>query len=912
MNKKVTISLLFVAFCAIGTALVLNTDKDPVYQPRTADIESPEGVFNHFANMRSNQITGNVDPDDYYAVKRDVLALRNLKNKAEFPLRWQFAGPDNIGGRTRAIVVDKNNPAVLYAGGVGGPVFKSENRGASWYPLPIDNDGVGVVSMAQTNNGILYAGTGENFAQNAGGAEGSVFPGSGIYKCTDGVNFELLNNTTSFGYIAALAEHPSQNIIFAATQAGLRYSNDDGASWQLARAGGCKDVKINKNGVLMCYVGSALFRSSDPTNSSSYDLISGINSNENLRIAWSESDPNYCYVITSGTANVNGVNMSGSLTGLYKSTDAGVNFTKVVNQRSSFFAPLGGFGWWCIAIGVHPRDRDRVFFGGVAFAEWTLENGPKIVGNQNNGPTNPFGIHADKHTIVFDNSGEDPIMYIGTDGGVSRTTNADLDRYQDRFINYTTTQYYAISANPRGELMGGTQDNDNILVSQESYPRLIGLQPLTSQRISGYTGGLPGDGFENAMSHYNQDVMFIVNQRATLARTVDGGKSPLSFLWDNRVTTAIQGVVNAAGSSASFAFGLHLWETPEAVEGKLLNGPSDALDSIYHARLFLMLDNGIWMCNNATKSLFNPNKPSNDNVRWFRVATPAGKVVHMATTRDGNSLFAGTSNGNLYRLDGLNKANFDTTELPIANQISDSLTLNNITGNLGINGRHITDVSVDPNDDNRVLLTVGNYGNTSYVFITENALDPVPTWTSIQSNLPRFPVYSGLISADDPNVIVLGTEYGIYATSNGFSSSPNWVESRENVTGNEMPISPVLDIEQVAEKPWTGHTIYMGTHGMGMWKSSSLLTSIKPENKIGKTNLIIYPNPAHNNCTLRSDVKGSYTLNVYNLKGALVFSDKGMTNGSINLSTSTLSNGNYFVEIIGDDKKAVSKLIVQH
>src|SRR5205085_4553280 len=41
------------------------------------------------------------------------------------PGPWTFLGPGNIGGRTRALLVDPNNPKVLYAGGISGGIWKS-------------------------------------------------------------------------------------------------------------------------------------------------------------------------------------------------------------------------------------------------------------------------------------------------------------------------------------------------------------------------------------------------------------------------------------------------------------------------------------------------------------------------------------------------------------------------------------------------------------------------------------------------------------------------------------------------------------------------------------------------------------------------------------------------------------------
>ena len=48
---------------------------------------------------------------------------------------WQSLGPGNVGGRTRALIIDPTNPSVMYAAGVAGGIWKSTNGGASWSAL---------------------------------------------------------------------------------------------------------------------------------------------------------------------------------------------------------------------------------------------------------------------------------------------------------------------------------------------------------------------------------------------------------------------------------------------------------------------------------------------------------------------------------------------------------------------------------------------------------------------------------------------------------------------------------------------------------------------------------------------------------------------------------------------------------
>src|ERR1051326_9489266 len=48
---------------------------------------------------------------------------------------WQSIGPGNVGGRTRALVIDPVDPNVMYSAGVAGGVWKTTNAGSSWTPL---------------------------------------------------------------------------------------------------------------------------------------------------------------------------------------------------------------------------------------------------------------------------------------------------------------------------------------------------------------------------------------------------------------------------------------------------------------------------------------------------------------------------------------------------------------------------------------------------------------------------------------------------------------------------------------------------------------------------------------------------------------------------------------------------------
>jgi hypothetical protein len=908
MNKKTLLSTLAASLLLVGVALFSLFSPEKTYSPRTAEVQSASGYSQYLTTLRADKATGEVNPADVAAVRADIAQQSGNKFKADWPLKWEFKGPDNVGGRTRCLVIDKDNPQTLYTGGVSGSLFKSTNGGGSWYPLTLGDDNFGVVSMAQTNDRHIYYGTGENgqllFQQS--GAESSGFEGMGMYKSTDGQTFSLVPTSNTFGNIHVLTAHPTENWIFCGSSNGLRMSKDAGATWSLLRPGNCRDIKFNKNGVAMAYIGSLLWRSSDPSVGASFETITdNIATNRRSVVAWSESDPNYCYVVSTGSVTFDGETYGSALTGLYRSKDAGATFERLVGEMSQFFHPftivgLQAQGLYNMALGVHPRDKNRVFIGGIEFAEWTEAVGPRIVGNKFSSPQNPFGIHSDKHFITFDNTGVDPIMYICSDGGVARTTNADLNNYKDISTNFITTQFFGIAASKSGVLMGGTQDNNTMIISGQSFPRKIAVDVIG------------GDGFQCAISQYDSKFMFGESQNGNLRRSITGGGA-FSSIWDNRIRASFN---STSEPTSSFNTAITLWENPQILAELESRDKTPKDDSLIDARLYYGADNGVWMVKNALSKEHDPANPKdNGAIRWFRVANISSQIHYMKPTADGQSLFVCTDNGRIYRVDSLLSAQFDTASLIARDAIPPKLQseLNLIGPNVG--GRTITSVAIDKADPNRVVVTAGNYSGTTFVYITEDALSASPSWRSIQGNLPRFPVYHAIISEDDPDVIILGTEFGVWATSNGSATNPTWAEALEGVDADmPLPRVPVFDLIQVAANSSTGATVYAGTHGMGIWSSQSLLSSVPKAEKGAEKGVAIsaYPNPANAFVNIETKIIGAYTLTVYNLSGQAVSTQSGTNSGLLKVNTTNLMTGNYFVEILGKNQKAVTKIIVQH
>ena len=487
-------------------------------------------------------------------------------------------------------------------------------------------------------------------------------------------------------------------------------------------------------------------------------------------------------------------------------------------------------------------------------------------------------------------------MFVCSDGGIARSTDAEISRYKDISTGYSTAQFFGIDADINGRIVGGTQDNGTMILSGESFPRNPAFDILG------------GDGFQSIFSEVNPKIIFGESQYGNLRRSLLDG-SAMESIWDNRVASVF---ASNARPTGYFNNPVYLWEDPAIVNEIKNNGPTGQEDATVNARLYFAMNDGVWVCKNAFAKPHDPNSPTEDKqVRWFRVSSQTG-VQHLETTPDGNSLFIATRNGKVVRIDSLLTAKLDTISLPVANQISPTLGTP-VVLSLPVGNRTVTSIAIDANDPNRVVATLGNYNNSSYVYVCEDALGAAPSFRSIHSNLPDFPVYHAIISVDDPDIIILGTEFGIWATTNGTATNPTWAEALEGKDPTKpLPRSPVFDVVQTTNKNWSGPRIYAGTHGMGIWESQSLLTSVRNKSNTESISILAYPNPANNVVNLASDIKGAYTLNMYSLNGTLVHSQEGSNSGTIKLSTETITNGNYFIELIGQDTKAVSKIIVQH
>lgn len=924
-----------------------------------------QGAIEYMNRLRANE-NGEIPLEMIYAARRraDFLAGQANKSQATLGLEWEELGPDNVGGRTRGFLIDKNNPNRMYAGAVSGGLWISDNGGLTWKKYDDQLETLSISCIIQASNGDIYFGTGESFTSIGGNSPsgGSGFPGEGIWKSTDGgTTFENIvspsnSNSTSdqWAFINRLAADPSNpDIIYAATESGLYQNTGAGESnWTSILASTTKDIKISNdgqtilvgrsNGASISFNGGQTF-----TNLSSQPGFS-TNSLGRCEVVIAPSDNSYMYVYATN-------NGSNDLAGIYQSKDGGQNWEVISPTTATDFNPPGTQGRYNLCIAVSPTDKEAIFVGGqLGVFRWaapgnssSFSSGWKQIAiaasdwqpGQANGFPIPYYVHADHHGLVFAPSNPN-ILYCTNDGGVfvSNDINTEDPTFAPINRGYNATQFYSMAASITGEVLGGSQDNGS------QYIDYKGNSPQAAQSVTG------GDGGYCAISKIRPNIMFTeavfvvsTGQQSggLLRRSANYGESfsAASVMYDDNIDCNLNsnGVCNPDGvpdELSPFITVFKLWE--------------NLTDS--SAKMFLGTNSNVWATVNPLDLVSEPT--------WFNLTNGNinGAVSAIAYTTAGDNIYIGTNSGRLYRIGGIDSAIYDYDDtatwketfiptdtldiVPPYDSIipayytydstwhadSAGITLKQINAF----SNYVTDVAVDINDPDHIVVTIAGYSNNPHVYISTNATDSNPTFTSIQGNLPAMPVYSAVIDVADPTNIILGTELGIWTTDNPNGGSTQWVE--ENANGMaRVPTYRVIQ-EPIVYEPNdidlsdNCHFIYAATHGRGMFRTRTLTSQackdgikvgiapqIAKEENIG---INIYPNPisAKGNINFELVKFSVVTVTIMNLEGKIVQLNRlGKLSAGTHkhiFDVNTLSRGTYIVSVISDEGIYSKKIVV--
>lgn len=495
-------------------------------------LESKHGPAEHFSIQRAYPDPA-VDIRAYEAALSSARLASSAKTSSTGITNtpWRLEGPTNIGGRINTVAIDPNNPSTILTGSANSGIYKTTNGGATWNPIFDDasNLSMGHITFQPGSSQVIWAGTGDP------NISGYPSIGDGIYKSTDAgatwTNMGLADqrivskivvdpNNPDKVYVGCMGLPMERN-----NDRGLYITTNGGATWTqslfVSNQAGIIDLVMDPNNSQVLYASSW-----DRIRTNQESTVSGPDAK-----VWKTTDGGANWVnLTSGLPNIplSRVNLANHPTNsnilyacfvntdynvynIYKTTNAGSSWNPIDISSLDPFA-LGGFGWYFGNIMLDPTQPSHLYLLGVQL--WRTTN-DGITWEMVDPDWWTYDVHADKHAITFNSSGD---LFLGTDGGLYKTTTGGLS-WSD-IDEIPNSEFYRVAVNPHtaGEYYGGMQDNGTSggnYLSTSTWPRIFG-----------------GDGFQ---------VLFTTDPSELIVETQNGGLAYLDNFGSNSFSNGIDG-----------------------------------------------------------------------------------------------------------------------------------------------------------------------------------------------------------------------------------------------------------------------------------------------------------------------------------------------------------------------------------
>ena len=722
-------------------------------------------------------------------------------------LTWVERGPSNIGGRCRAVLVDKSDASgnTVYVGSVSGGLWKTTNFTSStpsWSQISSVSANLAISTLAQdpTNNNIMYAGTGEGYFNI------DALRGLGIYKSTDGgATWNLLSSTTTggaeqydFNYVQKVAVYSNGDVYASGISAvfcnrgGLLKSTDGGTTWTrvIGTFGGasCANaVDFNGYDIVFSISGDIYASTVDVSTGTPAGKIykspagatvgnSGTWTNvapsagsgnfwQRIQLACSPSNNNLLYALLQGTGN--------SIGAIERSTDGGSTWKNITNtnmwcdggtNNGTDFSR--GQAWYDLTLTVNPGNDAKLYAGGVdIFATSDSGNTWSQLTQWASGCSSLPYVHADIHNITFLPSSSTNFI-VGCDGGIFYTSNSGV-AFASKDNGLNVTQYYSAAINPNSgsnDMLAGAQDN--------------GSHVFSTSGINSVTTATGGDGAFCFIDQNNPNFQVTSFTDASYSRSTNGGASFTT--WSN------------------------------STNGRFIN-PADydnTTQYLYCAYTDRRLRR-VGTITTGTPTATNFNVSANTSLQVSAIK------VDPNTT---DSVWVAFSNAD-------DAASNQVPELyVIANASTGTRTITQITTLSLTSGSYISSIDVEKGNKNHLLITASNYGVASVWESTNKGT----TWTSLDNNgvnLPDVPVRWGMIIPSTANVgtggpnggIMLATELGVWSTITSNGTSTIWTQ---NSTGMGNVSTYMLKWRQA------DNVVVAATHGRGLFTTTLFISPL--------------------------------------------------------------------------------------
>jgi photosystem II stability/assembly factor-like uncharacterized protein len=734
-------------------------------------------------------------------------------------MKMRNIGPAGMSGRVTTIDVNLSNPAEIFVGTASGGVWKSGSGGIDWEPIfdeqPVQ--AIGALAINQLNPSEIWVGTGEGNPRNSHNS------GEGIFKSLDGgktwtcMGLEktrlihrviIHRDNPDIVYVGVLgsAWGPSEERgVYKTTDGGktwkkMLYINEEtgvadlvvdptnpnkliAAMWEFGRKPWTFNSGGKGSGIHISYDGGESWKKITEEDG----LPKGNLGRIGLAIA--PSKPNIVYALVEAKKN-----------GLYKSTDGGLKWKKIADKN------IGNRPFYYADIFVDPQNENRIF--NLHSYVTISEDGGKTFS-----PLLPYrsysGVHPDHHAFWIHPTNPDFVIE-GNDGGL----NISHDRGKTwRFVeNLPLAQFYHINydMDVPYHVFGGMQDNGSWIGPSSIWKR-GGIKNEDWQEV------YFGDGFDVMLRRDNNRYGWAMSQ---------GGN--LGYFDRETGKTKFVKPLHPDGTELRFHWNAGLAQNPFHDCG------------IYYGSQFLhkSMDCG------ESWEIISPDLTTNDPKKQ-KQAESGGLTLDVTQAENHTTILAiapspvdeqviwvGTDDGNLQltKDGGRNWTNF-ADQLPGCPK-----------------GSWIPQIEVSLKNAGEAFVIVNNYRRNDYTPYAYHTKDFGKTWKRIvNEEKVKGHTLSIVQDPEEPRLLFLGTDYGLYVSFNEGESWQQWMKGFPSVSTRDLKIHP------------REHDLIVGTFGRSAW----ILDDIRPLREIARTqgkvlekDFAVFPAPDAYHANYRS-VEGS-------------------------------------------------------
>jgi photosystem II stability/assembly factor-like uncharacterized protein len=705
-------------------------------------------------------------------------------------LKLRLVGPAVTSGRVVDFAVHPNERSHYYVAAASGGVWKTTNAGTTWTPL-FDKEGsysIGTVVLDPKAPHVVWVGTGENNSQR------SVGYGDGVYRSDDGGQSWKNVGLKTAEHIGRIVIDPrNSNIVYVAAQGplwgpggdrGLFKTTDGGKTWKkvlsISENTGVNDVVLDPRNpdVLIAAAyqrrrhvwtlidggpESALYKSTD-AGASWTKLKTGLPTVDLGRIglALAPSNPDIVYALIEAADKKGGI---------FRSTDQGVTW----ERRNPFDQQAQYYGH----IFVDPKNPDRIYVTNV-FIQVSDDGG------KTRHRLGERFKHVDSHVIWIDPKDTNYYL-VGCDGGIYESFDRALN--WNFKANLPITQFYDVAVDDAGpfyHVYGGTQDNFTL------------GGPARTRSVHGITNAdwlvtQGGDGFHSRVDPKDPNIVYSEAQYGALVRydrrngtrlgiqpQPGKGESPLRWNWDSPLLVSPHLHTRLYFAANKLFRSDDRGDSWQAISGDL----TSQLD-----RNQLPVMGKIWGADAVAKSL---STSFYGNITALAEAPKKEGLIYVGTD---DGLIEVTENGGkdwkrIDKFPGVPERTF------------------------------VSRLLASQQEAHTVYAAFDNHKNADFAPYLLKSVDAGKTWLPIKGDLPaNGPVLSIAEDHLNPKLLFVGTEFGLYFTTNG---GQKWIRLKGG-----LPTIAVRDLAIQKQQ----NDLVVGTFGRGVYilDDYSPLRGLKPE-----------------------------------------------------------------------------------